>query len=1162
MSGPWSIADDVIPTADIDCSAAPATLDPGAQFECTATYSITQAGIDNGTVDNTATAEGLDPNGDSVVSPAVVETVTAVLSADMSITKVVTDGSTTHIPGDQITYTLTVTNLGPSQTTTTTVTDTLPVDTTFVSATPDAGSCSETTGVVTCDLGAMASGDTVTTAVTVAVDPSSTATIENTASVSSDLPDPEPANDSATVSTTPVPTADLRTEKTGPANYVPGEPITYTVTVTNDGPSTALDVETTDVLPAGVTYDPVASSSDCSETAGTVTCTPVDLAVGEQVSYTIVVDTTADMAADLTNTATAQSTTFDPDNTNNTADTTASAAPEANLVVAKTGPVGPIQAGTQVTYTITVSNDGPSDATTVEASDPLPAGTTFVSASVTGGDATETCDGTILCQLGTIAAGATETITVVLDVNPDFTGDLTNTVTASTDTPGDDPIDNTGSHTVTVVEASDVTITKIDSVDPVVAGQNLTYTVAVDNAGPSQATSVEITDTLPPEVTFVDAPGCTYDEPSHTVTCDVGTLAALGSASFDITVTVNADTVSGTTLSNTANVNAPSDTNTGDNSATELTDVVRQADVTLTKTSSPNPFVPGQPVTYTVLVTNAGPSDADNVQVSDDLPADFIFSSVTPAECGEATGTVSCSLGTLAAGDSVQITIVGMADPSATELTNTATATTDTPDPDLTNNEATDVNTGDPQADLEVTKLDSVDPVIAGTALTYTISVTNNGPSDASDVSVADSLPAGFVIDSVDRTQCDLTVDCTFGVIAAGGTEVIVITGSVDPATTDTGDPLAPELANVVTVTSATTDPDPTNNNATETTDVVESADVVLTKTGEGTTVTPGEQMTFTIDVTNLGPSVADNVVVTDSLPAGLTVSSLSSTIGSCSDTGGTITCDLGTMTVAADATITVVVDVASDFVGDIVNEASVTSDTPDPNPANNTDDSQDPTVASADLGITKTDLADPVQAGNSFSYQLTVINNGSSDAQGVTITDVLPAETSFVSYAVVAGSPTCDHDGSASGGTFSCDPMTVAAGDVVTVEVTVTVDSATADATVINNTASVSATTDDPTPGNNSATEPTTIETSAGCGRHQGRRHRSGDPGRNHHVHHHGAQRRPVGRPQRGCFRSAADRSHRQLDHRRHLRPGRHHLLAGNAGPGRRSRHRSGGRH
>src|SRR5207249_2081920 len=143
-----------------------------------------------------------------------------------------------------------------------------------------------------------------------------------------------------------------------------------------------------------------------------------------------------------------------------------------------------------------------------------------------------------------------------------------------------------------VVTSADLSVTKVDSPDPVVAGTNLTYTITLSNAGPSDAQAVALTDTLPANTTFVSAttpPGFTATTPavggSGGITALAPTLAAGASGTFTVVVHVNSSAPQGSTISNTATAtSSTSDSNTANNSATATTAVNAQADLGITKT--------------------------------------------------------------------------------------------------------------------------------------------------------------------------------------------------------------------------------------------------------------------------------------------------------------------------------------------------------------------------------------------------------------------------------------------------------------------------------------------------------------------------------------------------------------------------------------------------
>ncbi len=199
-----------------------------------------------------------------------------------------------------------------------------------------------------------------------------------------------------------------------------------------------------------------------------------------------------------------------------------------------------------------------------------------------------------------------------------------------------------------------------------------------------------VTDVLPPGVGFVSATstagtGCTQS--SGTVTCALGGLGSGASATVIIKVTApNAST----TLTNTATVSADQpDPNPADNTATAVA-YVGSADVSITKTASPSPALAKNNLTYTVVVTNNGPSPATGVKVSDPLPAGLEVHSVstTVGSCVRPGNNVTCNLGGLGSGAKATITIGAKAPNSATTLANTATVMADQVDPDTANNTA------------------------------------------------------------------------------------------------------------------------------------------------------------------------------------------------------------------------------------------------------------------------------------------------------------------------------------------------------------------------------------------------------------------------------------------------------------------------------------------
>ncbi|WP_034219313.1 DUF11 domain-containing protein, partial [Arenimonas oryziterrae] len=219
-----------------------------------------------------------------------------------------------------------------------------------------------------------------------------------------------------------------------------------------------------------------------------------------------------------------------------------------------------------------------------------------------------------------------------------------------------------------------------------------------------------------------------------------------------------------------------------------------------------------------------------------------------------------------------------------TSVTNTATiaAPAGITDPTPANNSASDTDTVTPSANLAVTKTDGVAAVNAGGTTTYTIVVTNNGPSDVTAATIVDTAPAGLTIGA---WTCAVTTAGTGTVTTACGAAsgsgninttatlrnggVITYTVAATVAGSATG-----SIPNTVTVAvpAGTTDPTPGNNSATDTNTVTPVANLAITKTDGAASVNAGGATSYTLVVTNNGPSDVTAATIVDTAPAGLTI--------------------------------------------------------------------------------------------------------------------------------------------------------------------------------------------------------------------------------------------------------------------------------------------------
>jgi uncharacterized repeat protein (TIGR01451 family) len=945
----------------------------------------------------------------------------------------------------------------------------------------------------------------------------------NQVNVTSTTPDSGTSPNFANTSTPSHQDADLQVSKVGPLTATAGQPITYTITAANNGPSDAVNVSLTDTLPATLTFQSLTQTTGpmfaCSTppvgSSGPILCTLSSFTAGASATFTLVAKVAPSVAngGSVSNTVTISAPTSPPTSTdsnsfNNSSTVTSTVSRLADLGVSKIAGAGTVSPGGNITYTVTVNNNGPSDAASVAMMDVVPTGTTFVSNTQTPGPTTFACTnptvggtGTINCTAASLPAGGSATFTIVVQNNTSNLGgtQISNTAEVSTTTSESTLANNSSTANVTV-SAAGLAVTKFASPNPVQAGANITYTVTVSNVGNTGAHNVVLTDAVPANTTFVSesqtsgpAFACTTPAAgaTGTITCNNALFAAAASADFQIVVRVNPAATNGTTITNTANASTTdTDPNLSNNTATTNTTVVVGSDVSVAKTG-PASVGSGGNIAYTVTVSNIGTSDALGVTLSDAIPAGATFFSESqtggpvfvcsnPSVGG--TGTISCSIATLGVGATATFSITLTANAAAgATITNTATVSSTSTDANAGNNSAS-ASTIVAGPDLAVTKSDAPDPVIPGSNITYTITVMNNGTGGAHNVSLTDTLPAGTTFVSEMQTAGPAfsclnpapgaggTINCTIALLGAATTAtfnvVVQVGSSVATGTV---------ISNTATASTTDTESNTTNNSATTTTTVSATAlaDLVVSKTDAPDPVSAGSTITYTITLTNSGGAAAASVSLTDVVPSNTTFASFTAPGGwtpSTPSVGGTGTVSATNPSLAAGgtATFTLVVTVGAGVAGGtvITNTASATTSSTETSTGNNsaTANTTVATVApptAADVSITKTSSASAVAPGGQITYTITPRNNGPATATGVSVSDSIPAGTTFVSAVSSQGSCVGTT-------TVICTVGSLAPSGTATITLIVTAPSTTG---LVTNSASVASTSSDPVSANNTAT-------------------------------------------------------------------------------------------
>lgn len=635
-------------------------------------------------------------------------------ATDLEISKTVTPALPNA--GDEIVYTITVKNNGPIAAANVVVTDVLPAEVNYLANTDTCtGVAIGATGTLTCPLGTIAAGASRSFEIKVSIDPDlgGATSITNTASVTSDANESDPADNTISLTHLVNELADVRVTKLCKPDTEPapaGTSGVCTIFVSNDGPSAARLVHLVDTHISNGVFTlgtPTTSAGVCAVALGVVTCDLGTILPG--VTVRVDVPVSSDANVDVNDVARATSPTPDPNPANNEATAGLSFDASADLSITKTGPLTAI-AGTQFTYTLTVDNAGPSTATNVVVSDELPAGVDFVSAVASVGTFTAVA-GTVTWNLGNVAVvDPPRTLLITVFVHPDATAPLVNNASVTSGTADPVTANNLATWTIALTASAGLTLTKTDSPDPVIAGNNLTYTLTVGNAGPSTAQDVVVTDTLPAGTTFVSAVGGTgttacAEVALGIVSCAVGDLNPGESATIFITVKVGPSVPDGTVLHNTASATSPTDPDGVSTSAD--TTVRARADLWMEKTGTALAGNPANALVYRLIVHNhpgsapddtptsgaGGPSDAQNIVVTDNLPLTnkkMVVQFLTPGcTYNKPLHRVTCTTPTVPFGTSVVFEIQVQIQGSVGTITNTATVTSSTPDPVAGNNSDT-----------------------------------------------------------------------------------------------------------------------------------------------------------------------------------------------------------------------------------------------------------------------------------------------------------------------------------------------------------------------------------------------------------------------------------------------------------------------------------------
>lgn len=921
----------------------------------------------------------IDGNGGSDTATVTITITGTSNPPDYSVTK--NNHITTVSPGDSITWNLIISNDGDTVGTNIVVTDSFPtayLQNVFAS---NGGVVDVSAGTITWDLATLPGNSSVSlTVVADVIDavPAGVTQLSNTVSVTDGTVDPTPLNNSATDTDVLDAAPDYQITKTdGLTTAVPGQSITYNITVRNAGDQDGSGVVVNDQFPTQLLADVTASNNGVVDAAaGTVTWNLGAMAAGDAVVLTVtgnVIDLLPALQDELINVASVTddgANGTDPTPANNTDSDVTALTASPDYVVTKTDNLLTVTTGDTLTYRIHVKNTGLQDGTGVVMTDTFPAGVLDIIDS--DGGTVDTSAGTISWDIGDFAAGDSLDFFVVARVKDQVTAGFstfTNVVTVSDDQlNGADPTpsNNTDDDTDTLLAAPDYQLTKDDGITVASSGDTITYSIKVSNVGEQGGTGVVIRDTFPVNEleNVVASNGGVVDPSNGTVTWNLAELPA----GDEITVTLTANLVSpigagvesftnsASVTDDGANGEDPTPDNNSD-SDTDLIDETIRPDYQIRKSDDITAATPGDVVTYTITASNTGDQNGSGVFIVDSFVPGLLVDILAfdGGVVDETHGTITWFVDELGAGETIEVTArVRVSDnvPAGIDrIENVAVIDDDHTsgsDPTPEDNSDSDIDLLNANPDYRIMKDDGITFTESGDLITYTIVAENIGSQDGTGIVVSDTYPSN-ILEIVDAdggiVNADLgTVTWNLASLASGDSVTLNLTARVltnAPISTD-------EFANTVSITDDLAngpDPTPENNVDDDVNQLRGQPDLIVTKQDKvSTSVRVGDVITYTIEYANVGTRAASGVTITELLPPGTFVSSTSLAAGWIANPDGSYRLELGHVAVDEIGTVEFIAGVRSNFNGsfdEVLNTVTISDDGAqgaDPTPENNVD--------------------------------------------------------------------------------------------------------------------------------------------------------------------------------------------------------------------------------
>ena len=893
----------------------------------------------------------------------------------LDITKV---ANTTLVnPGDVIKYTVQITAGGLSDSLDVILTDNLSEMFFDVSkATYSVNGIDKGVWIGNANLGTISSGMTVNVVITVPVkayvDVGKLNSITNFASVINS--DKKAANDTNIV---PINVIDLAVNKTANhqnKTYNYGDNVEYVIEIVNNGPGIATDIIATDNLPEGLKFinANVPGGWTLSISNNKITINGEKLANGEKVLITIIAKA-AKSNTTLINNIKVNGTGFDSNISNNNDSETIKITPLVDLAITKVVDNANPLFDSIITYTITVVNNGPDKSFNVTVGDLLPDGVKFISSDgrydpVTG-----------VWFVGDLDANESVTLKIVVQVIK--VGNITNNVNVTGTGHDTNLTNNNDSVSVSVPDCVILDISKVANSTVIVAGENVGYTVVINNYGPSVANDVVLKDVYNVKELF----GLQYslngkDWFNYNEAINLGNIDVGASVTVYFRAKVNAS-VRGDVL-NIVNIITSVDDARGNFTDNETVNVIANTTLVVIKDAEIKELNPGDTVHFIVTVIAGGSSDSLNVNLNDILDNKLL--DINSAKYSINGGILSdfngnIYLGNMLTGTTVTVDIwakvLDIADRDIFNLVN------------VTSDEHPEGNTSNVSVHVRIVDL-AVDKLVNNSVpkyldmIEYTIVVVNNGPDKSFNVTVGDLLPDGVKFISSDGRYDPVTGVWFVGDLDANESVTLKIVVQVIKVG---------NITNNVNVTGTGHDTNLTNNNDSVSVSVPESVLLNITKVANSTIIVAGENVGYTVTVTNYGPSVATNVVLKD-IFSSKELLNLQYSLNGVDWLDYDEAVSLGDINVGADVTVYFRAKVNGSVRGDVLNIVNITTGVDDAR-GNFTDNETVNVIANTTLVVIKDAEIKALNPGDTAHFVITVIAGGSSDSLNVKLEDILDAE-------------------------------------------------------------------------------------------------------------------------------------------------------------------------